>query len=51
MAIGGIDLNNAGQLIRAGADLLAVVHTLFSAPSAAEVERRARAFSVLFPSS
>ena len=48
VAIGGIDLNNAGQLIRAGADLLAVVHTLFSAPSAAEVERRARAFSQLF---
>jgi thiamine-phosphate pyrophosphorylase len=51
VAIGGIDLDNAGQLIRAGADLLAVVHALFSAPSAAEVERRARAFSVLFPSS
>lgn len=51
VAIGGVDLDNAGQLIRAGADLLAVVHTLFSAPSAAEVERRARAFSVLFPSS
>ncbi|QKE64558.1 thiamine phosphate synthase [Aquipseudomonas campi] len=50
-AIGGIDLDNAGQLISAGADLLAVVHSLFSAPSAAEVERRARAFSVLFPSS
>ncbi len=50
-AIGGIDLDNAGQLILAGADLLAVVHTLFSAPSAAEVERRARAFSALFPSS
>jgi thiamine-phosphate pyrophosphorylase len=51
VAIGGVDLDNAGQLIRAGADLLAVIHALFSAPSAAEVERRARAFSVLFPSS
>ncbi|MEO4045657.1 thiamine phosphate synthase [Pseudomonas sp. CAU 1711] len=51
VAIGGIDLHNAGQLIRAGADLLAVIHALFSAPTAAEVERRARAFSVLFPSS
>ena len=51
VAIGGVELDNAGQLIRAGADLLAVVHALFSAPSAAEVERRARAFSVLFPSS
>ncbi|MWV15473.1 thiamine phosphate synthase [Pseudomonas sp. L-22-4S-12] len=51
VAIGGITLGNAGGLIRAGADLLAVVHALFSAPSAAEVERRARAFSVLFPSS
>ena len=51
VAIGGIDLDNAGQLIGAGADLLAVVHALFSASSAAEVERRARAFSALFPSS
>ncbi|MEK1904934.1 MAG: thiamine phosphate synthase [Pseudomonas sp.] len=51
VAIGGITLDNAGSLITAGADLLAVIHALFSAPSAAEVERRARAFSVLFPSS
>lgn len=51
VAIGGVDLDNAPGLIARGADLLAVVHTLFSAPSAAEVERRARAFSVLFPSS
>lgn len=48
VAIGGIEPDNAGQLISAGADLLAVVHALFSAPSAAEVERRARAFSALF---
>lgn len=51
VAIGGITLDNAGPLILAGADLLAVVHALFSAPSTTEVEERARAFSALFPSS
>lgn len=51
VAIGGVALDNASQLIGAGANLLAVVHALFSASSAAEVERRARAFSALFPSS
>lgn len=47
-AIGGISAQNAGPLIGHGADLLAVIHALFAAPDAAEVERRARAFSNLF---
>lgn len=47
-AIGGVTLENAPVLIARGADLLAVIHALFSAPSAAEVEARARAFSALF---
>ncbi|WP_442961831.1 thiamine phosphate synthase [Pseudomonas sp. BMS12] len=48
VAIGGVDLGNGRQLIEHGADLLAVIHTLFSAPSAAEVESRARALCALF---
>jgi len=47
-AIGGISLDSAAELIGHGADLLAVIHALFAAPDAAEVERRARAFSDLF---
>jgi thiamine-phosphate pyrophosphorylase len=47
-AIGGITLDSAPALIAQGASLLAVVHALFSAPSTAEVEQRARAFSALF---
>ena len=45
VAIGGITLDNAPQLITAGADLVAVIHGLFSAP---DIEARARAFSQLF---
>lgn len=48
VAIGGVTLDNASQLIGGGASLLAVVHALFAADSASEVERRARAFSSLF---
>jgi len=47
-AIGGVTLDNAPHLLAHGVDLLAVVHTLFSAASAGEVERRARAFARLF---
>lgn len=47
-AIGGVTLDNAPRLLTHGVDLLAVVHTLFSAASAGEVERRARAFAQLF---
>ena len=48
VAIGGVTLDTAPQLIASGADLIAVVHALFAADSAAEVERRAQAFSALF---
>ncbi len=50
VAIGGVTLDNGAELIARGASLLAVVHGLFGADSAAEVERRARAFSALFDS-
>ena len=48
VAIGGITLETAPQLIVQGADLIAVIHALFAADSAAEVEHRAQAFSQLF---
>lgn len=48
VAIGGVTLDNTPQLIACGASLVAVVHALFAADSANEVERRARAFSALF---
>ncbi len=44
-AIGGITLENASQLIDAGADLLAVITDLFDAP---DVTARARAYAKLF---
>lgn len=50
VAIGGVTLDNAPALIARGASLVAVVHALFAADDAAEVERRARAFSALFES-
>lgn len=48
VAIGGVTLDNAPELIAHGTSMVAVVHGLFGADSAAEVERRARAFSALF---
>lgn len=48
VAIGGVTQDNAGQLISAGASMIAVVHALFAAESSDEVESRARAFSDLF---
>lgn len=48
VAIGGVTLDNAAQLISPGADLVAVVHALFAADTALDVERRARAFSACF---
>ena len=48
VAIGGVALDNAPQLLARGASMVAVVHALFAAPNAAEVERRAHAFSQLF---
>lgn len=48
VAIGGVTLDNAASLIEHGASMVAVVHGLFAADSAAEVEQRAHAFSQLF---
>lgn len=48
VAIGGITLDRAPPLVHAGADLLAVIHGLFGTDSAAEVQRRAQAFTRLF---
>lgn len=45
VAIGGITLENAPQLIRAGADSLAVISDLFDAP---DIAGRARAYGKLF---
>ena len=44
-AIGGITLENAPQVIAAGADLLAVITDLFDAP---DIAARARAYGKLF---
>ncbi len=46
-AIGGIDLDNAAQTIAAGADMLAVVTSLFDAM---DIAARARAFRTIFES-
>ncbi|MFC0668047.1 thiamine phosphate synthase [Azotobacter chroococcum] len=51
VAIGGVTLDNAPELIGRGAAMVAVIHALFAAENAAEVERRARAFSQLFEDS
>lgn len=45
-AIGGITLDNAPQVIGAGADLLAVISDLFDAP---DIARRAAQYGKLFP--
>jgi thiamine-phosphate pyrophosphorylase len=45
VAIGGITPENGGTLIRAGADLLAVVHGVFGQP---DIRAAARAFASLF---
>ncbi|WP_077529314.1 thiamine phosphate synthase [Vreelandella utahensis] len=45
VAIGGITTDNAPSLIRAGADLIAVIHGLFSAQ---DIEATAREFTQLF---
>ena len=45
VAIGGITLDNAGELIHAGADAIAVISALFAAP---DIEIAARKFCQLF---
>jgi thiamine-phosphate pyrophosphorylase len=46
VAIGGITLDNASTLIAAGADAIAVISAVFSAP---DIEQAAHAFQSLFP--
>ncbi|MGA0033295.1 MAG: thiamine phosphate synthase [Burkholderiales bacterium] len=46
VAIGGITLDNAPALIAAGADAIAVISAVFSAP---DIEQAAHAFQSLFP--
>ena len=50
VAIGGITAANAGALIRAGADAVAVISDLFDHDEAAAVSRAAAAIAALFPS-
>jgi thiamine-phosphate pyrophosphorylase len=45
VAIGGITADNGGDLIKAGADMLAVIHYLFAT---SEIESRAKALCQLF---
>lgn len=45
VAIGGISMDNAHQVIDAGADMIAVVHALFAAE---QIDTQARHFSQLF---
>lgn len=49
VAIGGVNADNAGVLIEAGADAVAVIHGLFGAPDDAAVEAAARRLAGLFP--
>ncbi|MBL0952026.1 MAG: thiamine phosphate synthase [Pseudomonas sp.] len=48
VAIGGVTLEPAPGLIARGASMMAVIHALFAADSALEVQDRARAFAALF---
>lgn len=48
VAIGGVTLENAPGLITRGASMIAMIHALFAADSALEVQDRARAFAALF---
>ena len=45
VAIGGINAENGQALVTAGADMLAVIHTLFAS---ADVEAEAKALNALF---
>lgn len=47
VAIGGINLDNAGSVVEAGADAIAVINALWSS---ADIEHTARQFSALFDS-
>ncbi|KAA0873652.1 thiamine phosphate synthase [Nitrincola tapanii] len=45
VAIGGLNLDNSAQVIAAGAEMIAVVHALFSST---DIRQQAQAFSALF---
>ena len=45
VAIGGITVDNAPDIIKAGADMVAVIHNLFSAQ---DIQSRARHFNALY---
>lgn len=45
VAIGGISVDNAAQIIEAGADMVAVIHALFAS---ADIQARAEQFARLF---
>jgi len=51
VAIGGITRDNVGLVVAAGADAVAVVSDLFSAPTRIEVAARARRYQAVFSSS
>ncbi|PSL10495.1 thiamine-phosphate diphosphorylase [Marinobacterium halophilum] len=48
VAIGGISVDNAHQVVAAGADLIAVVHALFAAE---DIQQQANRFARLLPTS
>lgn len=48
VAIGGITLDNAGTLVEAGADALAVISELFGSGDPAAIERAAGRFAALY---
>ena len=49
VAIGGVNPDNAPQLIDAGAVSVAVIHALFGHTDTASIEAAARRFSACFP--
>ncbi|MEQ3725206.1 thiamine phosphate synthase [Alcanivorax sp.] len=51
VAIGGVNPDNAPQLIDAGAVSVAVIHALFGHTDTASIEAAARRFSACFPAS
>jgi len=46
VAIGGITTENAGSILKAGADMIAVCHSLFAAD---DIEAKARSFCIVSP--
>lgn len=48
VAIGGINLNNAGPLIKAGFEMVAVVQDVFGQPGLADIEAQCHRYADLF---